>query len=628
MSGICGVLREDGKHADTGEIAGVLAAMAARGPDRRGSLADGPVALGHALLATTPEAVDEPMPLRHEGSGCIITADVRLDNRADLIAMLGLDDRGRAMGDGALILQAYLRWGSACPERLLGDFAFAIWDPRHQRLFCARDKVGMRQLITAHLPGKLFAFATDVEALLRHADVPVRVNEARVADFLEDLEAIDLTSTFFLDCHRLPPAHALVIEGGSLRCWRYWQLTPPPMLRLGSDADYGEAFLAVFTEAVRARLRSPARVGSMLSGGIDSGSVSAVAARLLKQAGAPPLDTFSALDSDPDCLESRGIRSSLALPHIAPHLIALGEDESLRHEVTRLTQDSIEPFDAHMVMIRAIYLAAQRDGIRVMLDGVGGDTSLPTGDMIAFHLGRGRVRKAWNEARAQERFWDGEIKAGNEFRKALKRVLIPSRLRSQRADCWARAQSVQAAADSPLNPALAARIDMVARRRTNYRHVRVDHDCNPASQALRMLHPYIIVARERYDRVASIHGIEPRDPFLDTRVLEFCLSLPVTQLHDDGWPKLILRRLMVGVLPDSVLWKTGRHHVGWRFIDQYPAGPLDGISANSLSELDNYIDRPSLERDNALRCSTKGLVREMYLDYLGNWIRRLHSLQE
>jgi asparagine synthase (glutamine-hydrolysing) len=349
---------------------------------------------------------------------------------------------------------------------------------------------------------------------------------------------------------------------------------------------------------------------------------------LLEQAGAPPLDTFSALDSDPDCLESRGIRASLALPHIAPHLVTLGEEDSLRDEVMRLTRDSIEPFDAHMVMIRAIYLAAQRDGIRVMLDGVGGDTSLPTGDMIAFHLGHGRVRKAWHEARAQERFWHGKIKAGDDFRKALKRLLVPSGLRALRADRWERAKAVEAAAESPLNPAFAARIDMVARRRRHYRNVRVDHDCTPENQALRMLHPHITVARERYDRVASVHGIEPRDPFLDTRVLEFCLSLPVAQLHDDGWPKLVLRRLMVGVLPDSVLWKTGRDHVGWRFIDQYAPGPVDGSKANTLAELDNYIDRPGLERDNALRCSTKGLVREMYLDYLGNWIRRLHSLQE
>lgn len=628
MSGICGVLREGGPLADAGDIAGVLAAMAARGPDRSGSIADGPVALGHALLATTPEAVLELMPLRHGPSGCVITADVRLDNRSDLIAALGLDDAARVIGDGELILHSYLRWGTDCPVHLLGDFAFAIWDPRHQRLFCARDKVGMRQLITAHLPGKLFAFATDVEALLRHPDVPLRINEARIADFLEDMEAIDLTSTFFCDCHRLPPAHALVIEQGRLRSWRYWELTPPPIIRRSSDAAYGEAFLEVFTQAVRARLRSPGRVGSMLSGGIDSGSVTVVAARLLQQAGVGPLDTFSAIDPDPDCPESRAIRASLGIARIAPHVISLGEDESFQADIVRLTENSIEPFDAHMVMIRALYLAAQRDGITVMLDGVAGDTSLPTGDMIAHHLAHGQVRKAWREARAQDWFWDGEVTAGRAFRDAMKRVLVPARLRAIRRDRYESAQFQKADAESLLRPAIAARIDMPARRRTHHRHIRVGHDCSQASQALRMLHPNIIVARERYDRVASVHGIEPRDPFLDTRVLAFCLSLPVEQLHADGWPKLLLRRVMRGALPDSVLWKSGRHHVGWRYINHYTNLPLGQCADNLLAELDNYVLNPRLQGNDALRCSTKGLVTSVNFYYLSNWIRRLCGLQE
>lgn len=628
MSGICGVLREGGQLADAGEIAGVLAAMAARGPDRSGAIADGPAALGHALLATTPEAVHEPMPLRHDQSGCIITADVRLDNRDELIAMLGLDARARAIGDGELVLHAYLRWDTECAAHLLGDFAFAIWDPRCQRLLCVRDHVGMRQLIYAHLSGQLFAFATDVEALLRHPDVPVRINEARIADFLEDMEAIDLTSTFFGDLYRLPPAHALVIEEGRLRCWRYWQLTPGPVIRRSNDAAYEEAFLEVFTEAVRARLRAPGPVGAMLSGGIDSGSVTVVAARLLAEAGAPPLATFSAIDPDPDCPESRGIRDSLGIGHIAPHVIALGDDESLHAEVVRLTEDSIEPFDAHMVMIRALYLAAQRNGIRVMLDGVAGDTSLPAGDMIAHHLARGRVREAWREARAQERFWNGAINADRAFRGALKRVLVPGSLRKLRRERYERAQSYLAEAESPVNPALAARIDMPARRRAHYRHIRIDHDCSPANQALRMLHPNIIVARERYDRVASVHGIEPRDPFLDIRVLAFCLSLPAEQLHGDGWPKLILRRVMRGALSDSVLWKTGRHHVGWRYVNHYVSPSLYDGDSKALAELEYFVRKSGWQGNDTLRCSTKGLVPETYLDYLRHWMRRLHSLKE
>ncbi|NJO56564.1 MAG: MFS transporter, partial [Rhodospirillales bacterium] len=111
-----------------------------------------------------------------------------------LIAALGIDTADRVVGDGAIILAAYLRWGPACPERLLGDFAFAIWDPRHRRLYAARDKVGMRQLTYHFAPGSLFACATDPQAVIAHGEVPKRVNETRIADFIDQLEAADHVS--------------------------------------------------------------------------------------------------------------------------------------------------------------------------------------------------------------------------------------------------------------------------------------------------------------------------------------------------------------------------------------------------------------------------------------------------
>ena len=256
MSGICGLLHLDGSPAGQNDLAGMLGRLARRGPERSGAWVEGPVALGHALLATTPEAIDEILPLRHPASGCAITGDIRIDNRAELIATLGLDAGGRTIGDAELVLEAYLKWGADCLDHLLGDFAFAIWDAARQRLLCARDQTGMRQLLWHYTPGQLFAFATEAEALLAHPAIPARINKGRIADYLEDLEAYDLTSTFWHDIQRLPPAHALVVEGGALRSWRYWQPDLPEPLRLGSDEAYAEAFRAVFEEAVAARLRA------------------------------------------------------------------------------------------------------------------------------------------------------------------------------------------------------------------------------------------------------------------------------------------------------------------------------------------------------------------------------------
>ncbi|MEP6200022.1 MAG: asparagine synthetase B, partial [Marinomonas sp.] len=144
----------------------MLAELSRRGPDGEGVACDGPAGLGHRLLATTPEAAVERMPFCHSQSGSQITGHIRLDNREELLVRFGLNNVGRVVGDGELALLAWLQWGEDCAVRLLGDFAFAIWDPRNHRVFAARDQMGMRQLIYAHRPGQLFACASSARAVV------------------------------------------------------------------------------------------------------------------------------------------------------------------------------------------------------------------------------------------------------------------------------------------------------------------------------------------------------------------------------------------------------------------------------------------------------------------------------
>lgn len=623
MSGICASLRLDGGPQPGDTLAPVLAGLARRGPDGLRMASDGPVALGHALNATTPEALAEPMPFRHAGTGCLITAHARLDNRADLISALGIDTTDRIVGDGELILAAYLAWGRDCPGRLLGDFAFVLWDPRHQRLFAARDKVGMRQLIYHFAPGRLFACATDVDALLAHPGVPRRINEVRIADFLEELEAADLTSTFFEDVHRLPPAHALSVDNGILRIWRYWQLEPVPVVHRASDREYEEAFLSVFTEAVRARLRTPdGTLGSMLSGGMDSGSVVAVAARLLAEAGAPPLRTFSAIHTDPDCLESRAIALAMTQPHIAPHTVSTGAPEEFREEVAALTRDCADPFDGTMAVIRAIYLKAQRAGVRVMLDGVGGDTTLSTGNIALWHLEHGRLLAAWRETLGDERYWGNDMPARPQFYGLLRQQFVPDALRRVKRRLRPAQTAGHATGEGLADPAFAERIGLAARLEQDRLHTATGNDASSATRAAKMLHPYLHAGRERYDRVAAEFAIEPRDPFLDARVLEFCLTLPADRIKRDGWPKLILRRAMAGYMPDAMRWRTGRTHVGFRFIDICSPTASAATRRALAGVLDGYVNQSKLAAFAALQVEDSALAYINNLGYLASWINR------
>ena len=139
MSGICGQFNLDSAPAAEADLQAMTAMLKQRGPDRADIWNHEHCGFGHTLLATTPELQYERQPFVHTETGCVITADVRLDNREELLAALGLSERRDTTGDAELILRAYLEWSDGCVDRLLGDFAFAIWDPRHRMLFCARD---------------------------------------------------------------------------------------------------------------------------------------------------------------------------------------------------------------------------------------------------------------------------------------------------------------------------------------------------------------------------------------------------------------------------------------------------------------------------------------------------------
>ncbi len=241
MSAIVGIYRLDGGGAEASVLEGMLETMAHRGWDASGAWLDGPVGLGHRMLWTTPESREEKLPAVSAARDLVVTADARIDNRDELLRGLDLsDETPRTITDSELILASYRRWGEGCVEHLLGDFAFAIWDLRRERLFCARDHIGLKPFYYHYRSEGIFVFGSEVKALLAVPAVPRRVNGGRVAGFLVGLYE-DPTATFHDEILRLAPAHCMTVsrEGISLR--RYWELDPSRELRLGSDAEYAEA---------------------------------------------------------------------------------------------------------------------------------------------------------------------------------------------------------------------------------------------------------------------------------------------------------------------------------------------------------------------------------------------------
>lgn len=617
MSGICGIVHESGRAAEHREIGAMLKQLEQRGPDGSNVTLVGHVGLGHASLATTPEAFTETLPLTHAETGCIITADVRLDYPEQLEKRLGVTGKG----DGELILLAYLKWGHACLDHLRGDFAFAIHDPRDNTLFCARDQIGMRQLIWHHQPGRLFGFATEAQTLLEHPDVPCEINEARIGDFLEDLEAYDLHSTFFLGLHKLPPAHAMTLRDGELHQWRYWQAQPQEPLELPNDQSYADAFREVFTQAVRTRLRSHGSVGSMLSGGMDSGSVVAVAAQLVEQSGQPALKTFSALRNTPDCVESNTIRAAMKIEHLTPAKIALEDVQTALEDLTRLTRESGEPFDIHMTLPRVVYLAAHHAGVNAMLDGVGGDTTLGSEPMVDWYFRQGKVLSALREARGEKRFWGRDADSWTDHARSFVRAIAPAGWLEGRQSRYRERKLAEAGHASLLSPDFATRINMADRRREHAAFVAPPTDIRERA-IQRVFHPHVVVARERYDRTAAALAIEPRDPFLDLRVIEFCLALPQSQLQHNGWPKIILRRAMKGLLPEEVRWRRGKEHLGFYFTKSVLARTLEDGLVGHEAYLQQFVkSKFNSEEPGAVR-SDHDLEALSELVYFAKWAKK------
>ena len=622
MSGICGIVALDGSSPTLAQITALTAPLERRGPEGTHHVLCGPVALGHTLLATTPEALIEILPFTDSSTECVITGDVRLDNREELFLTLGLEQCPASLGDGELVLRAYLEWGEGCVDHLLGDFAFAIWDPRSARLFCARDHIGMRQLIYFHQPDRLFAFATEPGAVLAHPAVPRRLNETRVADFLLGLEGADFESTFFSGVLRLPPAHSLTVGRDGLSIRRYWTLKPPPLLELSSEDEYADAFLKVFTEAVRCRLRGAGPVGSMLSGGIDSGSVVAVATRLLAAAGDPALKTISAIGSDPrSCRESSTILEVVKLPHLEPLLISPAILEEHGESILALTEQVNDPFDAHMVMIRTIYQQARESGLSVVLDGVYGDVALTSETYQPRLLRRGSWRLAWREAIGEETFFGWGWTRWHSLKASAIRAFAPNWLRW----LWRRLPPHRSIAC--LNGKFARKVRAIERidRCWQMNDPLGRNFVKDRCRAMSSANP--LVGRERYDRVAASCAIECRDPFMDVRVLELSLRLPGDILHRDGWRKMILRRAMRGLLPDAIIWRRGKEHVGWQFtrelVHRFPR--YLHLDPNEIAMTEPYaIDVERLAAGQALAGTDMGWSGFQVVSF-AHWLARVSS---
>ncbi len=604
MSGIAAVLYRDGRHATAGGAQRMVDRMSHRGPDGRRAWAEGPVALGHAMLHTTHESLGETLPL--VAGPYALTADARIDNRDVLLPQLrttlralGLDRE--VVPDSAVVLAAYARWGVAGVERLVGDFAFALWDARERRLVCARDAFGIRPLYVADVPGRLLAVASEPKALFELDGVDVRLDEARIAESLSG-RLYDPVGTAFAGVTRLPGGHVLTATEERVEQRRYWTLepaSPPPTGR------YAEQFAELFDEAVRCRLRSAFPISTELSGGLDSSAVTVVAARLLRGTGTP-LHTVSLAYGDPASDErpfGQAVLDQLGAAAI-PHYVY-----PEREKIVELYTEIYQTLDDPRVRGNGYgnYLNAReasRHGARVLLTGQDGDTAVGHGwerlsEMAlagdwetlraeADHVfarckadqDRSRsqfefqrpsqlasayvapVLQFWAEEKALARFARASRMLHAHFgasalgpaRHYWRQLVTPGAVRRARAR-----QLAEATAASRVPPT----VDADFARRTNLRgrlaeqvlgqEERMRGRLTSRDAQMDVLQSFAIEGTfNKLDLYGAAVGVEERHPFMDVRLVEFCLALPSSEKLRDGWTRAVLRDAVWDDLPDTV----------------------------------------------------------------------------
>lgn len=620
MGGFLAIFERNGRTAEPARLDAALEALTHRGARVERRLA-GPIAFGgrSRLSSVGAEAAD----------GRLLVGDLRLDDRSALATRVGL---GPDATDAELILAAHAKWGEQCPDALLGDFAFAIWSPDRERLFVARDPMGVKPFYYV-LDAERFAASTELPVLLAAGVAPADLDEARVAEFLAMVYE-NKERTFYRAIRRLAPGHAMTVTRDGVVRARYWAPDPSYALDGLSDEESVERFLETFDRAVLDRVAGDVSVGSTLSGGLDSSSIAVTATRYRGT-----IPTFSAVfPSLPPAelarIDERPYMDSVvAAAPLAPHAVACDEysplgvvDDLLRH----LGQPFFGP---NLYMHWELYRTARASGVDALLDGIDGDTTISHGlEYLSDLFVTGRFVRLWQTARALARTRPSDRLGPWTI---IWRLAVLGNLPDALHARWRRLRGYPQEdwlASSGISLDLARRTGLLSRRGRFDGQTEMSHGTARQRHAGVLESAVVTDVLELADGAAGAFGLEPRYPFFDRRLIELCLALPVEQKLKDGWTRSILRRAMADRLPDDVRWRFLKTNLSPNFLRQTRERDLDTIQQvfrEPPQLLAEFVDLDALRLDLRRYIESDGHEGDPYrlhrITVFGKWLSSLNS---
>lgn len=579
MSGIVGIWHRNGKRLNPNYLKSFADFLVFRGPDKASLWSDGPVGFGHALLQTTWGSPSANEFLTGSDERFRIAADARLDGRAELRSKL--ESAGCAAkeceNDAQLILQAYASWGAGCLTYLRGDFAFAIWDTREKALFCARDHFGIKPFyFVAHRD--FFLFSNTLNCVRLHPQIGNDLNNRAIADFLLFGLNCDASTTTFRDIQRLPPAHSMLVSAAKIEIQRYWSVPVDGRVRYARVQDYVENFRHVFQLAIDDRVQAD-RVAILLSGGLDSSAVAAMARHSFPQSNRRPelfafTNTYQTLLPDQDGSYARRTASFLDIPIKCLPLDGLKIFERWSDQGINWPEPVDDPLGAGLF---DLFHAMAADS-RVVLSGEGSD-NLMYFQMLP-HL-RQLVRN--NDFYPALADWVHYVSIRPLPWRGLRRLaegLVGVNRLIPRFPEW-------------IKPCLARHYQLKERwKNCNRLPVPIEaHPSLPKAHASLSL-PQWLRLFELGDSGVTRHPVEVRYPFLDLRVVEYLLAIPPFPW---AFNKNILRRAMSGYLPEIVRLKRKTPATGDPILKRLQMPESSWINRVPwCDEIDRYILRSSI----------------------------------
>lgn len=555
----------------------------------------------------------------------------RIDNKKDLVTSLGINS---SETDKEILLKAYIKWGSKLPNKIIGSFAFVIYDSKLNKFICFRDHMGMKPFYY-YKNNDVFIFSSRIKLLLEMNCIKKVINKNRVIDYLMFVDPKD-GETFYNDVFKLPRSHILEYTDNNFSISKYFEFNINIKSKFKSEEEYFQKFKDILFEVVDSHINSDdGNIGIAYSGGLDSTSLLKIADNLANN---KSIFSKSAIFKNLEEKDRRLVDEKYFMD------LGLDNNNYVKHEYIyfeddgpiKNIDDALEIFDEpisaiNFYIFKGIALSLREKKIKVLLDGIDGDTVVSHGnEKFAYLAHKFQINKIYKEAIQYADF--NKIKKPS-FIKIFKKYFIVNKLpdtilwylfdKTQLQAYWA--LKILNKADSNIK-----KINLLASLKQHYGKSFLKKSSNPVKDHKQKIsHGGWENSIEDLDIILSHYGIDHRMPFFDRRFMEFCLSVPVSLKLRNGVNRYIFREAMQKIVPDKIRLRSSKSDLSPPLVKEIKSIGKDRLIYDILNEkspLVGLINKKELENfiTNTLNNNTykNGYLLIFQLISLAKWMNK------